>query len=374
MQNKHPGFRAKLIAALLVLAALAGAWIYFNRPVAKVVRVVRGQAVDAVPGSVIVDAEYQMDIKSEVGGRIIKSALAVGDHVKDGDFLVQLDAGDLKLDIEKTKSDYEALKNRIAIGSQIQLQLDSARADLANNERLFKLGGISETDLEKQRRSVQQIEQQLKLEQVQNQNEIDAYENTLKVKSRQLDKMTIAAPFDGVVSQVLARKGDLIGGNAPIATVIATSRTVEARISEENFSGIRTGQKAIVRFLTYGDETYNATVGKILPTADPATQRYIVYLKVDLPLERLVPGLTGEVSITVGEHANALIVPRRALSGNTLYVVKDGRVQLRKVDTGYLGLNVVEITDGVQEGDEVIVEELDRFRDGDRVRTAPVAP
>jgi len=221
---------------------------------------------------------------------------------------------------------------------------------------------------------VQQIEQQLKLEQVQNQNEIDAYENTLKVKSRQLDKMTIAAPFDGVVSQVLARKGDLIGGNAPIATVIATSRTVEARISEENFSGIRTGQKAIVRFLTYGDETYNATVGKILPTADPATQRYIVYLKVDLPLERLVPGLTGEVSITVGEHANALIVPRRALSGNTLYVVKDGRVQLRKVDTGYLGLNVVEITDGVQEGDEVIVEELDRFRDGDRVRTAPVAP
>ena len=121
------------MAALLVFSVLVGGWIYSSRPVAKVVRVVRGQAVDAVPGSVIVDAEYQMDIKSEVGGRIIKSALAVGDHVKDGDFLVQLDTGDLKLDIEKTKSDYEALKNRIAVGSQIQLQLDSARADLANN-------------------------------------------------------------------------------------------------------------------------------------------------------------------------------------------------------------------------------------------------
>ncbi len=130
-------------------------------------RVVRGQAVDAVPGSVIVDAEYQMDIKSEVGGRIIKSALAVGDHVKEGEFLVQPDTGDLKLDIEKTKSDYEALKKRIAVGSPLQLELDSAQADFADTERLFKLGQMSESEFEKKQRArCRQIEQKLKLEQV----------------------------------------------------------------------------------------------------------------------------------------------------------------------------------------------------------------
>jgi RND family efflux transporter MFP subunit len=374
MPNKRFSVRAKLTAAVLVLIALVGGWLYFNRPVAKVVQVVRGTAVNAVPGSVTVDAEYQMDLKSEVGGRIIKSELDEGKHVNEGDFLIQLDTGDLKLDIEKTQSDYDAFKNRIAVGSQIQLQLDSARADLANSERLLKLGGMSETDLDKERRSVQQIEQQLKLEQVANQNENDTYENTLKVKNRELEKMTIKAPFDGVVSQVLARPGDLISESAPIATVISTSRTVVARISEENFAGIRIGQKAVVRFLTYGDETYPATVNKILPTADPATQRYEVFLKTDLPLEKLVPGLTGEVSITVGEHANALIVPRRALLGDSLFVVKDGRVRLRKVSVGYVGLNVVEVTSGVDEGDEVITEELDTFRPGDRVRTTPVAP
>jgi RND family efflux transporter MFP subunit len=374
MPNKRFSVRAKLTAAVLVLIALVGGWLYFNRPVAKVVQVVRGTAVNAVPGSVTVDAEYQMDLKSEVGGRIIKSELDEGKHVNEGDFLIQLDTGDLKLDIEKTQSDYDAFKNRIAVGSQIQLQLDSARADLANSERLLKLGGMSETDLDKERRSVQQIEQQLKLEQVANQNENDTYENTLKVKNRELEKMTIKAPFDGVVSQVLARPGDLISESAPIATVISTSRTVVARISEENFAGIRIGQKAVVRFLTYGDETYPATVNKILPTADPATQRYEVFLKTDLPLEKLVPGLTGEVSITVGEHANALIVPRRALLGDSLFVVKDGRVRLRKVSVGYVGLNVVEVTSGVDEGEEVITEELDTFRPGDRVRTTPVAP
>jgi RND family efflux transporter MFP subunit len=374
MPNKSFSFRVKFVSALFVLIALVGGWLYFNRPVAKVVRVVRGTAVDAVPGSVIVDAEYQMDLKSEVGGRIIKSDLDNGKHVTEGEFLVQLDTGDLKLDIEKTQSDYDALKHRIAVGSQIQLELDSARTDLANSERLLKLGSMAETDLEKQRRSVQQIEQQLKLEQVANQNEIDTYENTLKVKNRQLDKMTIKAPFDGVISEVLARPGDLISGGAPIATIISTSRTVVARISEENFAGIRIGQKAVVRFLTYGYETYPATVNKILPTADPATQRYEVFLKTDLPLEKLVPGLTGEVSITVGEHDNALIVPRRALLGDSLFVVKSGRVRLRKVSLGFVGLNVVEVTSGVDEGDEVITDELDSFRAGDRVRTTPATP
>jgi RND family efflux transporter MFP subunit len=374
MPNKNVSLRAKSAVALLVLVGLVGVWLYLNRPVAKVVPVVRGKAVDAVPGSVIVDAEYQMDLKIEVGGRIIKSALDDGKHVTAGEFLVQLDTGDLKLDIEKTTSDYEALKHRIAVGSQIQLQLDSARSDLANSERLFNQGSIAETDLEKQRRSVQQIEQQLKLEQVENQNEIDSDENALKVKNRQLEKMTITAPFDGVVSQVLARPGDLIGGNAPIATVISTSRTVVARISEENFAGIRIGQKATVRFLTYGDETYSAEVSKILPVADPATQRYEVFLKIDLPLERLVPGLTGEVSIVVGEHDNALIVPRRALFGSNLYVVNNGRVRLRKVSVGYVGLNEAEILQGIAEGEEVIAEELDSFYAGERVRTEPIAP
>jgi RND family efflux transporter MFP subunit len=374
MPNKRFSFRVKLAVGLLVFAGLAGTWLYLNRPVAKVVRVARGPAVDAVPGSVIVDAEYQMDLKSEVGGRIVKSALDDGKHVKEGEFLVQLDTGDIKLEIDKIQSDYDALKSRIAVGSQIALELDNARGDLANSERLLKLGTMAESDLEKQRRSVQQIEQQLKLEQVQNKNSIDTYENTLKTNSRELEKMTIKAPFDGVVSQVLARPGDLIDKGAPIATVIATGRTVVARISEENFAGIHIGQKAVVRFLTYGDDTYPATVDKILPTADPATQRYEVFLKTDLPLDRLVPGLTGEASITVGEHDNALIVPRRALVGNNLYIVKNGRVQVSQVSVGYVGLNEAEILQGIAEGDEVIVEELDSFYHGERVRTESVAP
>lgn len=358
----------KIWLAALVIALAVVAYIYLSRPAALVAEVTSGRAVKAVPGSVTVQAEYEMELKSEVGGRVIKSELDPGKPVKAGEVLCQLDTGDLTLEIEKIKDEYAAAKKRIAVGSSIALELANARDSLADFERLNKSGNFSDSDLTKKRREVQQIEQRYELEKVNNALLIEGYENTLKVKQRQLEKMTIVAPFDGVVSMVYARPGDLIGGNSPIATLISTSRTVEAKISEENFADLKVGQKASVRFLPYGAWLYDATVTKILPTADPTTQRYIVHVDVDIAPEKLVPGITGEITIVVGEREAKAKIPRRALFGNYVYVVQDGRVQLRNVETGYVSMTTVEVLKGLTAGEQVIVDQIDRFREGDRVR------
>lgn len=90
---------------------------------------------------------------------------------------------------------------------------------------------------------------------------------------------------------------------------------------------------------------------------------------MELALDKLVPGLTGEVSIIVGQRDAAAIIPRRALRGNEVFVVAGGRVELRSVKVGYIALNMAEITEGLAEGEQVIVEELDLYRPGMRVRT-----
>lgn len=360
----------KILILLVVLAVGVAAYLYLSRPVALVAKVTSGEMPKAVPGSVTVQAEFEMELKSEVGGRVIKSELDPGKSVAAGTVLCQLDTGDLQLEIEKIKEDYEAAKRRIAIGSSIALELENAKDDLGNFERLYKSGNFSESDLTKKRRDVQQIEQRLALEKVKNDQDLLGLENLLKVKKRQLEKMTITAPFDGTVSEVYARPGDLIGPNSPIATLIANSRTVEAKISEENFADVRVGQKALVRLLPYGAWLYHATVTKLLPTADPQTQRYVVHLDIsDIEPEKLKPGITGEVTITVGEHNAKAKIPRRALFGRNVYVVQDGRIQMRQVKTDYVNLTTVEVTDGLQPGELVVVDQLDRFRDGDRVRT-----
>ncbi|RME70081.1 MAG: efflux RND transporter periplasmic adaptor subunit [Verrucomicrobia bacterium] len=180
--------------------------------------------------------------------------------------------------------------------------------------------------------------------------------------------MKIAAPIDGVISEVNAGPGDLVVRGSPIARLTSLDRFVEAEISEENFAGVRIGQPATVRFLQYGGMLYNARVVKILPEADPQTQRFKVHLDVEIEPEKLIPGITGEVSIVLDERPNALVIPRSALFGEKVFVVENNRVQVRDVQLGYTGLNLVEVLSGLEEGELVIVDEVDRFREGDRVR------
>jgi RND family efflux transporter MFP subunit len=207
------------------------------------------------------------------------------------------------------------------------------------------------------------------MEAVVNQENIDLDMTTLATKELEKEKMTIRAPFAGEVSAVLAHPGDLIDPGAPIVSLITTTRVVEAKISEEDFANIKVGQKALVIFLPYGQWEYNAIVRKILPTADPETQRHLVDLEVtDIPPEKLIPGITGEVSIVVGSHPAKAIIPRRALLNESVFVVKDGKVELRRVTPGFEWLTGAEITAGLEPGEQVIVEDLETFRDGDSVK------
>jgi RND family efflux transporter MFP subunit len=360
----------KIFITVVILAVLAVLGVYLLRPVAKIAKVRSGTALDLVPGSVVVAAEFAMELKSENGGRVMRSELEPGKPVKKGEVLVQIDTGDLALEIERIENDYDSAKKRVAIGSQFTLDLETAKSDLENAERLHKNGNMSESDLFKQRRVVKGLEQRRDLETVANDAQIAQLENTLKTKRRQLAKMTVTAMFDGVIDKVLARPGDLIGPGSPIAIVIATTRTVEARISEESFSGVKVGQKASVRFLQHGAELYDAKIVQILPTAEADTQRYVVHLDVKIDKELLVPGITGEVTIVVNERESKTIVPRRALSGVSVWVVnKENIVEERPITRGFVALNDVEVLKGLSEGEEVIVEELDRFRPGEHVRT-----
>lgn len=369
-----PGRFPFWLKALVVLAVLAGgvyAAVLYIRPTALVETVVSGDAVNAKPGSVTVSEEYSMQMKSQIGGRVLSKDyhLDPGMHVKEGDLLVHLDPGDVEIEIEAVQNDYNASKQKTELGSGQKYVLESAKSDFANTERLFKMGQASESDYNKSRRVVQTAEQQLALEKILNEQNLKVDENTLKAKRRAMDKMTITAPFDGQVSQVFAHPGDLIDANAPIVSIITTTRLVEAKISEEDFADIKEGQNATVIFLPYGEYEYKGVVKKILPVADPLTQRHLIDLEVtDIPPAKLIPGITGEVSIVVGRHHANAIIPRRALLNQSVFVVKDGRVERRKVKAGFEWLTGVEILEGLEPGEQVIVEELENFRGGETVR------
>jgi RND family efflux transporter MFP subunit len=359
-----------IIVAGIVAAAILGVRQYI-RPIAKVEVVISGDAVDAKPGSVTVKEEYLMQMKTSIAGRVLPKDynLDPGQKVKEGDILVQLDTADIQIAIDQDHNEYESSKQRIALGSSAKFALESANSDFKNTERLFKLGQISDSDYQKARRLVDTVKQQLALEDVRNEEDLKTDETTLRKDELSKEKMTIRAPFEGEVSYVLAHPGDLVDSGSPIVTLITTAREVQAKISEEDFANIKVGQKVSATFLPYGAWVYNGVVKKILPTADPETLRHLIDLTItDIPAEKLIPGITGEVSIEVGRrHANA-IIPRRAILNDNVYVVKDGKVELRPIKTGYVWLTGVEVLEGLEPGEAVIVEDLDSFRAGDGVK------
>lgn len=361
---------------LVVVAVLAAAGFYMRgklRPIARVAVVSPGLAVNSVPGSLLVAPTRPAVLTSEIGGRIQKSELEPGKKVREGEVLVQIDTGDIDLDIEKIQIDLDALKKKVAAGSATTFEYDTAVEDLQTAERQHARGGLSDQELARAKRRVEGIKLKQDQEMVTNKQSIDTLENQLKVKQRQRTKMTITAPFDGVITAVSARKDDQVGNNSIIANLITLSRVVEAKISEENFASVEIGQRAVARFLTYGDDRFDAKVVKKLPTAEAGTQRYIAHLEVKIDPAKLLPDLTGDGSIIIDERPTEAQIPRRALfladrNVGFVYVVKDNRVERRKVKPGYTAENLAEIVEGLRKGEQVIVDNLDQFQDGMQVR------
>src|SRR5580692_11483648 len=103
-------FLPKAIVIVVALAAIAYGVVVYMRPTAKVETVVSGTAVDAKPGSVTVKEEYSMQMKAAIGGRILSKdyKLDTGLKVKEGDILVQLDTGDVEIEIQQAENEYES--------------------------------------------------------------------------------------------------------------------------------------------------------------------------------------------------------------------------------------------------------------------------
>ena len=371
--NRRSRLILKLAVAAGIVAVAAIAVIRSLRTIAIVEPVVSSEAVDARPGSLTVIPEYPEELKSESSGRLLDNdfRLKPGVEVGKGDILGRLDPGDLMLQIEKDQNDLDAAKAVLELDHTGELDLEGAHAQLENYRRLNKMGSFSAAELAGQERGVKAQEQKVELARRDRLHTIATDENLLKVDKRKLEKMTITSPFDAVISIVYKHPGDLVGQGDPLAELITRSDIVEGKISEEDFAKVRVGNEATVTFIPYGSWFFTGKVTKILPTADPTTQRHLVYLDVRVDSDHPIsPGINGEVSIIVDRHQAKAIVPRRALfsdGGDAVWVVSAGKVEERKVKRGFVWASGIEITEGLAPGEQVIVDELEKFSAGEAV-------
>lgn len=360
----------KFLLPGVALVALLGAAFAWMRPSVRVAAVTRGAIVDVLPATVSVRAEYVVELRSDIGGRVRTSNLALGRAVEAHEVVMSIDDSDLQLQLESLELSLATARRRAEIGSATELQLLGAREVLGYGERMHAAGNLATSELEARRRDVRRLEQQLELEKIARESEIASIEVAIKAKMREIEKARISAPVAGQIIDELAREGDLIGPGAVVGRLLSQSRIVEAKIAEEYFARVSIGQSATVRILGYGDEQFTARVTEVLPALDTDSRRYTLHLDVQIPAGRLVPGLSGEALIVAARREGALLIPRRAVVGEQVLVVVGNRVEQRSVQRGFSSTGEVEIVAGLQEGEWVIVDSPQAFRAGDRVRVA----
>lgn len=365
-----PVFRLAALAALAAAASLV--WFRFGgRVEISAAPVARGVAVDAVPAAVKVDPEFQVTITSDVSGLVKKSKLSLGQVVRQNDVLLEIDPGAYEIELKRLQDQLANTEAQFALDFEQRSALERRKEDLANFERRAREGDYPEFELRRRREEFRIFSEQQEKDRLSREQTIAEIRHSIQLQRDSIALCVIKAPASGTITEIFAQPGEVISLRAPLVRLYSEALLVEARINEEDFSGIRPGLDASVRFLAYGPELYAAKVVKVLPNADPQNQQYRAYLEVAIPAERLIPGLSGEASIIRNRRPDALVAPRAALKDGAVYVLEGDRVLRRPVEIGFRSLTAFEITGGeVPEGARLAVSGLDSLRDGQRVRVA----
>ncbi len=255
--------------------------------------------------------------------------------------------------------------SRVAAG-ELLLEIDDTQLRAERERAAYRLS-LAERSEERQRRLldeglVSQEEYDFAL------NELNVLRAELELVEARLEKTRIQAPFEGTIGLREVSPGSYLTPQTRIATLQDVNPVkVDFSVPEKYVRHLKVG--ATVQFRTKGsDETYTGTIVAVEPLVDLDTRSLTVRARCPNPGGALVPGAFADVEIVVRRIEDALAVPNRAvipeLGGKKVFVYEDGQAQPRAVRTGLRTAELVEVTEGLQPNDRVIVTAIQRLRPG----------
>ena len=298
-------------------------------------------------------ADKQSKITPKISGKVVKLNFDVGDKVTRGQVLAVL---------ESTTMEAQLAEADAALGQ--------AQQEYNRQLALWKQGVTSRSLLDN-------AEAQLKA----------ARARVAQIRINMTD-MTVRAPFDGTIATKNTEVGEVISsvtlgqvsGTLPAGAIctIVDLNTLEvvADVNEGSIGQLREGQPAEVTVDAFPNRKWRGLLRQIIPTADRAKAIVQVKVKIINPDARLLPEMSATASFLQTERSDSelhepprLWLPSAALSDGRVAVVDANKhIAWRRVSTGLVREERVEITGGIRAGDRVVIENPDRLKEGELVR------
>ncbi len=358
----------RIVLGVIMLGLPLVWWRHSARVVVPVAPAVRGTAVDAVTGTVKIIASLDLHIKTEVAARIREEPVQIGQMVKKGDVLAVLESTDLELTLAQRRIQLEAARQRAGLPYLQDADVAGLLSDVEALQLSANQGLTSQADLDRRLRELEKARTALSLEKIGRQEAVALLEQQVKQLEYHLSRMILRAPFDGQVLELLAFPGDWLWTGNAVVRLATVDRLVEMTLSEEDSFGVAAGQIATLHLASLPDQPFAASVAFLAPSAEAESKTRKVFLQVNAGAPTLAPGLTGEAVLVKAQRENTVIVPRRALIGDKLYVVRSAKVEVRRVQPGFLSLNKAEIRSGLEPGEMVALENQMILQSGDTIR------
>jgi macrolide-specific efflux system membrane fusion protein len=365
-----------LVALVVVILAGGAAWWLLNPPQAPArpptVAVTKGNVEETVLASGELEANKLVSVGAEVTGRIQKLHVALGDSVKTGDLIAEIDSEPQE---NAVKSAQAALTNAQAQLTIQRANAEKAAAALTRAEQLQKQKLISDADYRTAQAEAQTAQAQITAAQAQ----LDKAQIDVDAAKLNLSRTRITSPMDGTIVAVLVEEGQTVSAQQSAPTLVKIAdldqMLVKAEISEADVPRVAPGQQVYFTILGEPDNKIDATLLSIEPapesiadtqTSTSSSSSSAVYynglFQVANPGHKLRIAMTAEVTIVLNSAVGVLTVPSSALGRKTpdgsyivaVYHPDSGAVEPQKVKIGLNNNIVAEVVAGLNEGDLVV--------------------
>ncbi len=375
----------KALVALATAGIVAmggyGAWLAWAAPsrdagAPATALVQRGDLEDTVSATGTLQPRDYVDVGTQVSGQVKVLHVEIGDTVKKGDLLAEIDPAVYRSKVDASQAQ---LRNLDAQLDQRQAQLRLAEQKARRQDNMARENATTAEAVETAKAELQAARAQVESLKAQ----IQQTRSTLRGDQANLEYTKIYAPMAGTVVTQNAKEGQTLNANqqAPIVVRIAdlSTMTVQTQVSEADVSRLRVGMA--VYFTTLGDpgKRWYGELRQVNPTPEIVNNVVLYNALFDVPNPdgALMTQMTTQVFFVVAEAKDAVLVPLNALQRNAVTVIRDnGETELRQVKLGARNRILAQVVDGLQPGERVLTTERAQrgAREASAARTPKMGP
>ena len=319
-------------------------------------RVQHSEVIEEVPLTGTVVSSRQASLSPEISGLIEYIGIEIGQSVSRGDVILRL-----KSDLEKL-----VLEAKQAEKEQTRSELTDAKRRLADAERLGRSNTVSANEINSLQAEVHIREAVFA--------RLQAEERQQQLRLRQ---HTLRAPFDGVISIVEAEQGEwIVPGQLAAELVSLKSPIIEFQAPQWIYPRLDNISRLQVRFDAIPDEIFEASISAAVPVTDRDSRAFLLRARLTSDNSRLNPGISASATLHINNQTSGVVVDRNALirypDGRvtvwTIHTEGDKAVVMEKlVETGISFNGQINITEGLESGEVVVVNGNESLQEGQRV-------